>query len=291
MDLAECASPACRQMMNDVNKQDRIMKRHLVFVISALALLLTSCAGTKNFVYLQDMEPGQKYPVDMKYEAVVMRDDRLRITVSSKSPELAIPFNIHGGSFRVGTDGSISTMQTGADMVEEGYRVDVDGNIDFPILGKLHVEGLTVTQVIDLIKTRIEEGNYMKNPLISVEFLNFRYTVMGAVSNTGTFNVEGDRVTLFEALAQAGGLTARARIDNVAVIREIGDDREMYVADLRTKDVFSSPCYYLQQNDIVYVEPKYMKKDAEDRGWQIGTTLLSVVTAVCSILWAINSFN
>ena len=146
-------------------------------------------------------------------------------------------------------------------------------------------------QAIDLIGTKIVEGNYMKDPLVSIEFLNFKYTVMGAVASTGNYSVTGDRVTIFEALARAGGLTQKARLDRITVFREVGDSREMYVTDIRSKEIFNSPCYYLQQNDIVYAEPKYLKKDAEDRGWQIGTTVLSVVTAVCSVLWAINSFN
>ena len=164
--------------------------------------------------------------------------------------------------------------------------LDFDGNIDFPILGKLHVEGLTVSQVTDLIKKKLIAGNYMKDPLVSLEFLNFKYTVLGAVGHTGTFSVDGDRITLLEAVANAGDLTARAKVDRVAVIREIGGERQMFMHDLRSKDIFESPCFYLQQNDIVYVEPKYNKKDNEERGWQIGTTLLSVVTAVCSIIWA-----
>ena len=152
-------------------------------------------------------------------------------------------------------------------------------------------KGLSVNEAIDMIATRIQEGNYMKDPLVAIEFLNFRYTVIGAVSNVGTFSIEGDRVTLFEALARAGGLTQRSKVDRVAVIREVGDNREMFVADLRTKDVFNSPCYYLQQNDIVYVEPKYLKKDVEDRLWQIGTVALSAVTAVCSIIWAVTALQ
>lgn len=267
------------------------MGKSLFFTILVLTLLMNSCASPKSYLYLQDMVPGEKYPVDVRHEATIMRDDRLKITVSGKNPELAIPFNIHGGSFRVGNDGSISSYLSDASVQEEGYRVGVDGYIDFPILGKLKVEGLTVSQTIDLIETKIEAGNYMKDPLVSIEFLNFKYTVIGAIANTGTFSVDGDRITLFEALARAGGLTQRAKVDRVAVIREVGDNREMYVADLRTKDVFNSPCYYLQQNDIVYVEPKYLKKDAEDRGWQIGTTLLSVVTTITSIIWAISLVN
>ena len=159
--------------------------------------------------------------------------------------------------------------------------------LPFPILGKLHVEGLKVSEVTNLIRERIIAGNYIKDPIVSLEFLNFKYTVLGAVANNGTFTVDGDRITLIDAIARAGDLNAKARIDRVAVIREIGGERKMFMHDLRSMDIFDSPCYYLQQNDIVYVEPKYRKKDNEDRGWQIGTTLLSVVTAVCSILWAI----
>lgn len=267
------------------------MRKTLLFTFLALTLLVSSCSSPKNWLYLQDMVPGEEYPVDIKYEATIMRDDRLKITVSGKSPELAIPFNIHGGSFSVGADGSISSYRGASPEQEEGYRVDVDGYIDFPILGKLLVEGLTVTQAIELIKTKIEEGNYMKDPLVSIEFLNFKYTVLGAIGNTGTYSVQGDRITLFEAIANAGGLTKSAKVDKIAVIREVGDSREMYVADLRTKDIFNSPCYYLQQNDIVYVEPKYLKQDAEDRGWRIGTTVLSVVTAVASFIIAGNAVD
>lgn len=249
-------------------------------------LLLASCASRKNFVYLKDMQMGVDYPIDTKYEAIVHRDDRLSITVSCKNPELAIPFNIYGGTFQVEPNGNITAA--GATRVnEKGYRVDIDGNIDFPILGKLHVEGLKVSEVTDLIKSRLIEGNYMKDPLVSIEFLNFKYTVLGAVGHTGTFTVDGDRITLLDAIAQAGDLSSKARTNKVAVIREIGGERQMFMHDLRSTDIFNSPCFYLQQNDIVYVEPKYRKKDNEDRGWQIGTMLLSIVTAICSVMWAV----
>lgn len=253
----------------------------------AAVLAVSSCVSPKKFVYLQDMEPGQTYPVTIKHEAVIQRDDRLSITVSCKSPELAIPFNINSGNFRVSTDGTVSEVPAASR--EKGYRVDVDGFIEFPILGRLYVEGLTVTEAIDMIKTRIEEGNYIKNPIVSIEFINFKYTVIGAVAGNGTYSIDGDRITLFEAIARAGGLTEKAKVDKIAVIRESGGDRQMYIADLRTKDVFNSPCYYLQQNDIVYVEPRYLKKDAEDRGWQIWSTILSVVTTVSSVIWAVTA--
>ena len=255
-------------------------------VVGLMALwLLASCASRKDFVYLNDMQIGEKYPIEMKYEAEVHCDDRLSILVSCKNPELAIPFNIQGGNFRVNADGSISPSETSVN--EKGYRVDALGNIDFPILGKLHVDGLKISEVKNLIESRIKQGEYIKDPLVSVEFLNFKYTVLGAVANNGTFTVNGDRITIFEAIANAGDLTSKARIDKVKVIREVGNEKQMFIHDLRSTDIFQSPCFYLQQNDIVYVEPRYRKKDAEDRGWQITTLLISIASLVTSILWVL----
>lgn len=257
-----------------------------VVVVGLMALwLLASCASRKDFVYLNDMQMGEKYPIEMKYEAEVHCDDRLSILVSCKNPELAIPFNIQGGNFRVDADGSISPSE--ASVNEKGYRVDALGNIDFPILGKLHVDGLKISEVKNLIESRIKQGEYIKDPLVSVEFLNFKYTVLGAVANNGTFTVNGDRITILEAIANAGDLTSKARIDRVKVIREVGNEKQMFIHDLRSTDIFQSPCFYLQQNDIVYVEPRYRKKDAEDRGWQITTLLISIASLVTSILWVL----
>ena len=221
-----------------------------------LALALSSCSSREKIVYVNDMVPGMGYAFDVHHEAVVHADDRLGITVACKNPELALPFNIHSGSFRVGADGEVSAP-SGSQPSDQGYRVDADGYIDFPILGKLHVEGLRVSEVL------------------------------GAVGKNGTFSVEGDRVTLLEAIANAGNLSASADMGRVTVIREEGGARKQYVHDLRSTDIFKSPCYYLQQNDIVYVEPKYRRKSAEDRGWQISATLISLASLGVSLIWAL----
>ena len=228
-------------------------KRIILLATLLAALLLTSCKSRKDFIYLQDMRMGTQYPIETRYEAVIHSDDRLSITVSCKNPELAIPFNIYDGTFKVGADGNVTADAT--------------------------------TKVNE--KTKIEQGNYMNDPLVSIEFLNFKYTVLGAVSRNGTFSVNGDRITLLEAIANAGDLSAKARTNRVAVIREINGERQMFMHDLTSTDIFDSPCFYLQQNDIVYVEPKYRKKDSEDRGWQITTTLISLVTAACSLMWVL----
>ena len=262
------------------------MRKQILWASLLAFLLLTSCASKKDYLYLQDMQMGTKYPIEAKYEPIIHSDDRLSITVSCKNPELAIPFNMQGGNFHIGSGGDVVASEVSAGG-PKGYRVDVDGDIDFPILGKLHVEGMKVSELTEMIKRRIVEGNYIKDPLVSVEFLNFKYTVLGAVGRNGTFSVNGDRITLVEAIAQAGDVTSKGRIDRVAVIRETEHGREMFMHDLRSKDIFESPCYYLQQNDIVYVEPKYRKKDVEDRSWQITTTLLSLASVICTLIWAL----
>ncbi len=263
------------------------MKKEL-FLICLVLVLLSSCASKqKSYLILQGMEEGQKYPVEKKHEAIIQYDDRLSIKVSCKNPELAIPFNVTGQSIQVDANGNPVVSSMSATTKSQGYRVDSDGYIDFPILGKLYVQGMTLNQAIDLIRTRIIESNYIKDPLVFIEFLNFKYTVMGAVGSNGTFSVDGDRITILEAIAKTGELSSRANIKHVSVIREVGGERQVYYVDLRTKDIFDSPCYFLQQNDIVYVEPRYKKKDREDRSLQIFTLLLAVISAGSSLYWAV----
>ena len=259
------------------------MSRILFLFLSAL-LALSSCVSSKDFVYLQDMQVGERYHFERKHEAVVHRDDRLSITVSCKQPELALPFNAQNAAVKVSSTGEISASADGND---KGYRVDVDGNIDFPMLGKINVEGRTLAEVTQIIKNGIIEGNYIKNPLVAVDFLNFKYTVLGAVGSNGTFTVKGDRVTLLEAIANAGDLGSNARVDKVTVIREIGNERQIFVHDLRSSNIFNSPCFYLQQNDIVYVEPKYRKKERSERITQYITMTLSAIATACTVIWAV----
>ena len=259
------------------------MSRILFLFLSAL-LALSSCVSSKDFVYLQDRQVGERYHFERKHEAVVHRDDRLSITVSCKQPELALPFNAQNAAVKVSSTGEISSAPDGND---KGYRVDVDGNIDFPMLGKINVEGRTLAEVTQIIKNGIIEGNFIKNPLVSVDFLNFKYTVLGAVGSNGTYTVRGDRVTLLEAIANAGDLATNARVDKVTVIREIGKERQIFVHDLRSSNIFNSPCFYLQQNDIVYVEPKYRKKERSERITQYITMTLSAIATACTVIWAV----
>ncbi|MGN1215060.1 MAG: polysaccharide biosynthesis/export family protein [Candidatus Cryptobacteroides sp.] len=252
----------------------------------AALMLLSSCASSKKFVYLNDMEVGEKYSFDYRHEAVIQCNDRLSITVSCKQMELALPFNIQSGSFQVSSSGEARSSAT---LENKGYKVDQDGNIEFPILGTLHLAGLRLSEATELIRQEIIDGNYIKSPIVTIDFLNFKYTVLGAIANNGTFTVDDGRITILEAIANAGDLTSKARLDRIAVIRETEGTKEIFLNDIRSKDIFSSPCFYLQQNDIIYVEPKYKKKDNEDKTIQYVSLGTSILTAICSMIWAASS--
>lgn len=262
-------------------------KKNLSIIgLMVVLLLLSSCASRKSYVYLNDMEFEKMYDLTPRPEAVVRSNDRLKILVTSTDfPELAAPFNIKMGSVQVREDGSVASMGV---YNNEGYHVDIDGNIEFPKLGNLHVDGLKLSEVKELVRNKIIEGGYIQEPIVVVELMNFQYTVLGATGSNGVYKVDGDRINLIEAIAKAGNLTSRARLDRVCVIREVGDGRIVYTHDIRDKEIFDSPAFYLQQNDIVYVEPKYRKKDTEDRSIQYTTLMMSIASTLTSILWYVN---
>ena len=221
-------------------------------VFLCLIAFLASCSAPKEVLYLQDIASIKEENIDKNYEVIIHKDDLLAILVNSKDPELALPFNMPVVTYQIGA-------QTTAQQRLLGYLVDQNGDIDFPILGKIHVEGLTRMQVTELIKQKLMSEDLIKDPIVTVQFLNFKVSVMGEVTRPGTFDSSGDRITLLEALSMAGDLTIYGRRDRVAVIREKDGKRRILYHDLRSSDIFQSPCYYLQQNDIVYVEPNKAK--------------------------------
>ena len=221
-------------------------------VFLCLIAFLASCSAPKEVLYLQDIASIKEENIDKNYEVIIHKDDLLAILVNSKDPELALPFNMPVVTYQIGA-------QTTAQQRLLGYLVDQNGDIDFPILGKIHVEGLTRMQVTELIKQKLMSEDLIKDPIVTVQFLNFKVSVMGEVTRPGTFDISGDRITLLEALSMAGDLTIYGRRDRVAVIREKDGKRRILYHDLRSSDIFQSPCYYLQQNDIVYVGPNKAK--------------------------------
>ena len=263
------------------------MMRTKFYLMCCLALaLLSSCSSSKKLLYFQDWESDEALDISVKHEAVIHSGDRLSIVVSCDKPELALPFNNQNGIVSVSADGTNISAEKGSTNKDIGYRVDNEGCIIFPKLGKLKVEGMKISELSELIRNKIVAGNYINDPSISIEFLNFKYVMIGAIGS-GVYTVEGDRITLLEAIANAGDLPKNARLDRVIVIREEDGKRVQYAHDMRSKDIFDSPCYYLQQNDIVYVEPKYKKKDGEDKAIQYISIITSLASTAAAVLWYI----
>lgn len=245
-----------------------------------MVVLLAACSAPKEVLYLQDISLIKEEAIDKSYEVIIHKDDLLAIIVNSKEPELALPFNMPLVSYQIGGQ-NVSQQRL------VGYLVNQDGNIDFPILGEIHVEGLTRMQVTELIKKRLIEEELIKDPIVTVQFLNFKVSVIGEVGRPGTFDISGDRITLLEALSMAGDLTIYGRRDRVAVIREKDGKRSILYHDLRSSDIFQSPCYYLQQNDIVYVEPNNAKTGQSRINsnnsvgvWLSGVSVLASITSL-----------
>lgn len=257
------------------------MKKYCILLLAAIAFL-SSCSK-KEYLYMADMVDDTGYVIANRHQTSIQPDDRLRITVSCKNPELAAPFNVSSAAVRVGTNGTVSA----AGSSDNTYRVDSYGDINFPVLGTLHLQGLSLNQASELIRDEIISGNYIKDPIVSIEFLNFHYTVLGAVGSNGSYAVDGDKVTILEAIAKAGDLTSEADLGRIAVIREANGERKIYTVDIRSTDIFNSPAFYLAQNDIIYARPKKAKGNSDAKTFQWITIALSAITAACSVTWAI----
>jgi polysaccharide export outer membrane protein len=252
-----------------------------------LTLVCAGCASQKEVLYLQDVDPLKQQLIAQNYEMIIHRDDLLAIMVNSKDPDLAMPFNMPLTTYQLGTSGGSYGVQRVL-----GYLVDAEGNIDFPILGKIKVEGLTRLQLTNLIKNRLIKEELIKDPIVTIQFMNFKVSVIGEVARPGSFVITGDRITLLEALSMAGDLTIYGKRDRVAVIRERDGKRTTLFHDLRSADLFDSPCYYLQQNDIVYVEPNKARAGQSEinQNNSVGVWLsaVSILTSVVSLIVTVN---
>ena len=239
------------------NRSDMKRKFLSILMTAAAVMLLASCGSktSRNINYLQEAQKDTTVTMLPEEGILVQPKDMISIVVSSRNPELSAMFNLTNVSYQAGGE----TSTTGSYNRILGYSVDNNGNIDFPIVGKINVSGLTRWQVADKVKEELVSRNLLKDPVISVEFLNFKVSVLGEVAHPGTYTVTGDKITLLEALSLAGDLTIYGRRDRVSVIREINGKRTVYINDLRSMDLFTSPSYYLKQNDVVMVEPNKVR--------------------------------
>ena len=234
------------------------MKKILGFLTAAaLVLGLASCNPEtyKKINYLQDVSDNMSMSMKVNRGIIIQPQDQLSIIVTSRDPKMATAFNLSVSTFYTGTELSVA----GASQRITGYVVSNEGDINFPSLGTLHVSGLNRWELQDLIKDRLADSGLLKDAVVTVEFLNFKISVLGEVASPGTYSVTGDKITILQALALARDLTIYGQRDNVQVIREQNGRRQIYVMDLTNSAIFDSPAYYLQQNDVVYVTPSKVR--------------------------------
>ncbi|RKN76958.1 polysaccharide biosynthesis/export family protein [Ulvibacterium marinum] len=242
-----------------------------LFFIS-LVFLVCSCASRKDVVYFQDTGDFETLVNNTSFVTKFKVDDLVSIHVSSLNPEASAPFNL----FRGEAEGGFRAEQV-------DYLVDQAGEIDFPVIGKLKIEGLSPDELRVLLRDRLSE--YLKDPIINIRLRNFTVTVLGAVNVPGTYPVNGEQVTILEALGFAGDLTIRGRRDNVLVIRDFNGTKVYTRVDLTSKDMIKSPVYYLTQNDVVYVElnSSGIKETSLDARANLYVSIISVLITATAI--------
>ena len=263
------------------------MKLHALFISCICLILLSACSSYKKVPYMQDSEIINSIQENLPmYDAKIMPKDLLTITVNTTDPQVAAPFNLTvQSSLNVARTNTLTQQPT-----LQQYLVNNDGTIEFPVLGTLKVGGLTKGEAESLIREKL--GDYLKEtPIVTVRMSNYKISVLGEVSRPGVFTISNEKVNIFEALAMAGDLTVWGMRDNVKLIREDADgQRNIIYLNLNRADIVTSPYYYLQQNDILYVTPNKTKARNSDIGqstnfWFSGTSILvSIVNLIVTFL-------
>ncbi len=256
----------------------QLIKRSLVFV---LCLGVFSCASKKDVIYFQDASEMNLANIEKEFQPIIEVNDILHITLTSLNEETLLPFirikEAQQGDNALSSNPGLS-----------GYLVNVDGNISFPVIGTIKVEGFTRQYIEDFLKKELKK--YIEDIVVDVRIMNFKVTVIGEVKNPGVFQIVDERVTLLEALALAGDLTEYANRHAITIIREENDIQKVTKIDLTTADIYNSPYYFLKQNDLVYVEPS--KKGVVKTGHIDSiTTLLAVLTITLSTIIIITNIK
>ncbi len=262
-----------------------------------VAFLLIGCKASKDIIYLQNAGTPALYSSTQNYpipEPVIKIGDLLSITVNSSTPEAAQPFNLPivpiakgENAYNIGSGTGVSGGAGGL----QNYLVDTEGKITFPVLGKIFVTGMTKMQLAELIKSRISPRYIKEEPIILIRFAGYQITVLGEVGGPGVFSINNEKVSILEALAQAGDLTMFGRRDNILLIRENDGKRETIRIDLRNKNLINSPYYYLQQNDVLYVQPndKKIRNTEYNATASIPLSLLGTALSLTSLVFILIS--
>ncbi|MCQ2073787.1 MAG: polysaccharide biosynthesis/export family protein [Bacteroidaceae bacterium] len=244
--------------------------------IIAAAVMLSSCTSYKDIVYFQDIDDVKLSKLTSEYEAVIKKDDRLTIVVSGPDKTVTAPYNltltemVAGGT---GTDPEQSTLS---------YLVDVNGDIEFPILGKIHVEGMTRSELVDYLTDEI--GKDVQNPIVYISFRNYKITVLGEVRNPGTFTFDSEKISILQALGRAGDLDLTAERKDILLLREVDGVQTHHKVDLKDSHLLDSPYFYLQQNDVIVVQPSPTRVKTATTATGIWGVVLSSITTTLAVI-------
>ena len=256
-------------------------------ILFILTSFLFSCTTTKNIPYFEDLTDTSKiYTQNIKetYQVVLQPDDLIAITISSNNPEATAIFNMGGSLIQPpqvsSTIPATTTITTPANNSNaNSYLLDRQGIIDFPVLGKIKAQGLTISQLEDSLKIQLDK--YLQEPVVNIRLLNYKITVLGEVTRPATYTIPSERITVIDAIGMAGDLTIYGKRENVLLVREENGERKFVRLNLNSSNIFQSAYYYLKQNDIVYVEPNKAKVTSLN-----GNTLrtVGVVASVFGVL-------
>lgn len=266
------------------------MKLKLLFV-ALFTFLLGACSVPKDVTYFQGIDAlttEQKALMNQTYTTKICPDDLLTITVTAWDPNVVTPFNPPTYAYSSTVEGEVTVAPSQSLFT---YLVDKEGNINFPVLGKVSVVGLTRVQLSDKLQKDISK--YIEDPLVKVQIVNYKITIMGEVSRPSTISVKNDRISILDAIGQSGDLTINANRKNILIIRDINGEKEFARLDMTDPALFASPYFYLKQNDVVYVEPNDAKKrnarysQAQQYTITVFSSILSAVSVITTVILAI----
>lgn len=240
---------------------------------------LTNCTTSKKIIYFQNLDDAELKPLNTAYEAVIKKDDRLTIVVSGPDKMVCAPYNLTLNEMN--SAGSLSSNGN-PENVTLGYLVDSEGNIDFPILGKIHVEGMTRNELVNYLTQEI--GKDIKEPIVYVSFRNYKITILGEVKNPGTYTIESEKINILQALGYAGDLNLTAQRENILLLREVDGVLTHHRIDLKDKEILQSPYFYLQQNDVIYVLPSATRVATATTAVSIWSVVLSSITTIIALI-------
>ncbi len=261
------------------------MKPYKFLVAGAFASMLlgvSSCSTPTNVAYFQDFSMNPDTVVNLQNKVITVKPtDKIYIGVKSKDPQISQLFNLTGSNSGISYNVSQNAYY---------YTVDSKGDIDFPVVGKVHVGGLTREQIAEKVKKSLVDANLIKDPTVTVSLAGLHYSVIGEVSRPGQFDFDDEKVTVLDAISKAGDLTIQGRREDVMVLRQENGRQRIYKIDLCSgRQIFNSPAYFLQQNDVVYVTPNDAKKRSSTVN---GNTMLtpSFWMSVASLLITVLTF-